>query len=123
MSNAKLRRRLDESCLRLSNGRESLIEIGRHLTEISAFRLRRQSQRDTDLMDVRLCLDNFRLRNRKCGLPLIVLLPAYGRLRQQLLGPSKFHLRQLECGLAFIEGGNAGMQRGHPVIDVLNGVS
>ena len=47
MSNAKLRRRLDESCLRLSDGRESLIEIGRHLTEIPAFRLRRQPQRDT----------------------------------------------------------------------------
>ena len=37
MSNAKLRRCLNESSLGLSNGRESLIEIGWHLTEISAF--------------------------------------------------------------------------------------
>src|SRR5580704_8021924 len=110
MSNAKLGRRLDESCLRFSNGRKGLIEIGRHLTEISAFRLRRQPQRDTDLMDIRLCLDNFSLRDRKCGLPLIVLLPAYGRLRQQLLSASKFNLCQLERGVAFIERGNAGMQ-------------
>ena len=74
MSNAKLRGRLDESCLRLSDGRESLIEIGRHLAEISAFRLRQQPQGDTDLMDIRLCLDNVRLRDRKCGLPLTTRL-------------------------------------------------
>ena len=36
MANAELRRRPNESCLRLSDGREGLIEIGRYLTEISA---------------------------------------------------------------------------------------
>ena len=43
MGDAELRRRLNEGCLRLPDGRESLIEIGRDLTEITAFGLRRQS--------------------------------------------------------------------------------
>src|SRR5260370_27714530 len=103
MGNVQFCRRLNQSCLRLSDGRESLIEIRWHLAEISAFGLRRQSQRDTDLMDIRHCLDNFRLRNRQGGLPSIVLLPTYRCLRQQLLSPAEFNLCQFECGVAFIE--------------------
>ena len=55
-------------------------------------------------------------------MPSIVLLPAYGCLRQQLLSPGKFNLRQLECRLAFVERGNTRMQLGHPVVDVIDGV-
>ena len=122
MGNAQLCCRLDQGCLRISDGRESLIEIGWHLTKIAACGLRRQSQGDTDLMDIRHCLNDFRLRDRLGGLPSIVVLPTYGCLRQQLLSPGEFNLRQLECGLAFVESGNAGMQLGHPVVDVVHGV-
>ena len=64
MDNAELRRGLNESCLRLPDGGKSLIEIGWHLTEISAFRLRRQAQRDTDLTDLGQRLRHFGLRRR-----------------------------------------------------------
>jgi len=64
MDHAQLRRRLNQGCLRRSDGREGLIEIGRHLTEISAFGLLRQPQRDADLMYIRHCLSNVRLCNR-----------------------------------------------------------
>ena len=106
MSNAELRRRLNESCLRLSDGRESLIEIGRYLTEVPAFGLRHQSQGDTGLMYVRHRLRHFRLRNREGGLPSIMLLLGYDPRRQQLLRARKFKLCELKCGLAFIESGN-----------------
>ena len=53
MDNAELSRTLDQVCLRLEDGRKGLIEIGRHLAEISAlFGFRRQSQRGADLVDI-----------------------------------------------------------------------
>src|SRR5262249_45551326 len=76
MDNAELRRRLNESGLRLADGRESLIEIGWHLSKVSASRLRLQAQRDADLMDIRHRLRHFRLRYRYGRLPPIIFLLA-----------------------------------------------
>src|SRR6476660_7849771 len=109
MANAELRRRPNQVCLHVSDGSEGLIEIGWYLAEISAFGLRRQAQRSADLMDIRHCLGNFRLRNRQGGLPSIVLLPTYGLRRQQLLRACEIQLCQLERGVAFIERGDAGL--------------
>jgi hypothetical protein len=50
---AELSGTLNEPRLRLKDGRKDLVEIGRLLTEIAAsVRLRRQPQRDADLVDV-----------------------------------------------------------------------
>ena len=53
---------------------------------------------------------------------MIVFLLTRDLFRQQLLSPVEINLCQLECGVAFIECGNAGMQLGDPVIDILYGV-
>ena len=53
MDNAQLSRTLNQLCLRLQDRRKSLIEIGRHLAEITALRVRLQSQRDPDLVRIR----------------------------------------------------------------------
>ena len=73
MDDAQLSRALDQVCLRLEHGRKGLIEIGRNLAEISALGLRRQSQGDTDLMDIGQRLGDVRAGRRQGGLPLVVL--------------------------------------------------
>jgi hypothetical protein len=122
MDDAKLRRRLDKGSLCLADRRESLMEIGRHLTEVSAGRLRRQAQRGTDLMNIRRGLLHLRLRFREHRLPSIIFLPADRPIRQQLLCAAEIKLCQLECCVAFVKRGDAGVQQSHSVLHVLHGV-
>jgi len=54
MDDPQLSRGLKQICLRLQDRREGLIEIRRHLAEIpAALGLRRQPQRDPDLVHIR----------------------------------------------------------------------
>ena len=84
----------DQGGLRVADGGEGLVEIGRHLSEIAAFGLRRQAQRGADLMDIRHRLRHLRLRFRQDRLPSIIFLPAYRFVRQQLLRACEFQLCQ-----------------------------
>ena len=61
MANAELCYIENQGCLRFSDGREGLRGMGWYLTEISAFGLRRQAQRDTDFVDIRPGSRRFRL--------------------------------------------------------------
>ena len=122
MDHAELRRRLNESGLRLPDGSERLVEIGRHLTEIPTLRLRRQTQRNTDLTDICQGFLHFSLRFRKDRLPSIIFFSRDRIRRQQLLRACEVKLCELKRGFAFFEGRKTGMQHGDPVVDVLNGV-
>ena len=122
MDDAQLSRALDQVRLRLEHGRKGLIEIGRNLAEISPLGLRRQTQRDTDLMDIGQRRDNVRARRQQSRLPPVVLRPGDIARHHQLGGPIEIELSQRELGLALVESGDPGAQQGHLVVDVLIGV-
>ena len=66
MDNAELGRALDQVRLRLEDRGKGLIEIGRHLAEIfAAIGLRRQSQGDTDLVNIGQRLGDLRAGGRQ----------------------------------------------------------
>ena len=123
MDNAELSRGLNQSCLRLQDGRESLIEIGRYLAEISARRAAPASPKrhGFDVTSAIACVTSACATDRAACRRSYSSL-AYRSRRQQFLRPGEFNLRELQCGLAFFKGGNAGMQQGDLVVDVLHGV-
>ena len=87
---AELRGTLNESRLRLEDGRKGLVEIGRHLAEIAApVRLRRQPQRDADLVDLGQRLGEFRAGRRQLRLPLVVHLTRHIVPGDKLLAPDR----------------------------------
>ena len=123
MHDAELRGTLNERRLRLEDGRKGLVEIGRHLAEIAApVRLRRQPQRDADLVDFGQGLGEFRASRRQLRLPLVVHLTRHIVPGDELLRPIEFNLRQRQCGLALVDSGDPRVQQRDLVIDVLHGV-
>ena len=120
---AELRGTLNERRLRLEDGRKGLVEIGRHLAEIAApVRLRRQPQRDADLVDFGQGLGEFRASRRQRRLPLVVHLTRHIVSGDELLRPIEFNLRQRQCGLALVDSGDPRVQQRDLVIDILHGV-
>ena len=122
MDNAELGRTLDQVCLRLEDRRKGLIEIWRHLAEIfAATGLRRQPQRDTGLVNLCKGFIDLRVGSRQRFLRPIVLLTAFSRGPEQLLCPTEVNLCQRQHRLALIESGDASMQKGYLVVEVLHG--
>ena len=123
MDDAKLRRALDQVRLRLQDGGEGLIEIGRHLAEISACRV-------APAIPKRHGFDGHppRLATLPPAQPTGPL--AADRTPRWLMSPcgsncsarANSSCANLRCGVALVESGNAGMQQGHLVVDVLDGV-
>ena len=112
---------LNELRLRLEDGRKGLVEIGRHLAEIAApVRLRRQPQRDADLVDFGQGLSEFRASRRQRSLPPVVLRTRHIGSGDELLRPIEFNLRQRQRGLALVDSGNPRMQQSHLIVDVLH---
>ena len=111
------------SCrLRLEDGRKGLVEIGRHLAEIAApVRLRRQPQRDADLVDFGQGLGEFRASRRQLRLPLVVHLTRHIVPGDELPRPIEFNLRQRQCGLALVDSGDPRVQQSDLAVDVLHG--
>ena len=85
---AELSGALNERRLRLEDGRKGLVKIGRHLAEIAApVRLRREPERDADLVDFGQALGEVRAGRRQLRLPLVVAPHATYRLGDEFLRP------------------------------------
>ena len=119
---AELGGTLNELRLRLEDGRKGLVEIGRHLAEIAApVGLRRQPQRDADLVDFGQGLDEFRAGRRQLRLPLVVHLTRHIVPGDELPRPIEFDLRQHQCGLALVDSGDPRVQESDLAVDILHG--
>ena len=100
---AQLRGGLHQAGLRLPHGREGLIEIVGHLGQIVArVRLRRQTERDANLIDSLQRLFTLRFRDQQ-GLLAQIKLLLRQRLRcDQRLGAVEIGLCSVERGLVAI---------------------
>ena len=118
---AELGGTLDEPRLRLEDGRKGFVEIGGHLAEIAAIGLRRQPQRDADLVDFGQGLGEVRASRRQLRLPPVVLLTRHIGPGDKLLRPIEFDLRQHQCGLALVDRGDPRVQQSDLAVDILHG--
>ena len=85
--------------------------------------MRRQPQRDADLVDFGQGLGEFRAGRRQLRLPLVVHLTAgTSALATSCRARSNCNLRQRQCGLALVERGDPRVQQGDLVVDILHGV-
>ena len=119
---AELSGALNQLRLRLEDGRKGLVEIGRHLAEIAApVGLRRQPQRDADLVDFGQGLSEFRAGRRQLRLPLVVHLTRHIGAGDELPRPIEFELRQRQRGLALFDSGDPRVQQSDLAVDILHG--
>jgi hypothetical protein len=123
MDDAKLGRSLNEVRLCLQHRGKGLVEIGRYFGEIPGLLgLRRQPQRDADLVRIGKGLGHLSASDRHCGLPPVVLLLGGRRRRDQLLCSLEFKLGELERRPAHFDAGHPGAQQRYLIFHCLHGV-
>ena len=124
MHDTELSGTLDEPRLRLADRRKRVVEIGGHLAEVAViFGLRRQPERDANLIGLSQRLRQFGAGSRHLRLALVVYLARNIGPGDELSRPVELKLRQRQLGLAFVDGGNPRAQQRDLVIDVLHRMS